>query len=213
LAQTLDHSAPPTLAAIACKTCGQVHAQEPLEPGTVAVCVRCGSPLERRTRSSLHRTAAFALTALLLYIPANMFPILRLELYGTYAEDTVWKGVVLFFRSGNYLMAVIVFMASIFIPLLKLLGLFILVLSTGLRFEGAKVLRTWLYRMIEGIGRWAMLDVFVLSIWVAVVKLGSLATVSPGTGLLPFGGVVVFTLLASWSFDPQLIWEKEETTE
>lgn len=199
--------------AFACKVCGQVHALDPLEPGTVATCVRCGSVLSRRSRASLHRTAAFALAALVLYVPANMFPILRLELYGTYAEDTVWRGVVLFFRSGNYLMAAIVFMASIFIPLLKLLGLFFLVVLTALDVPGLKLVRTWLYRSIDGIGRWAMLDVFVLSIWVAVVKLGSLATVLPGPGLLPFGMVVVFTLLASWSFDPQLIWEREEITE
>jgi paraquat-inducible protein A len=200
-------------AAIACKICGQVHAVEPLSPGMVATCVRCGSMIEKRTRSGLHRTAAFALTALLLYIPANMFPILRLELYGTYAEDTVWKGVVLFFRSGNYLMAAIVFMASILIPVLKLLGLFFIVITTAMNVSRGKLFRTWLFRFIDIIGRWAMLDVFVLSIWVAVVKLGSLATVLPGPGLLPFGGVVVFTLLSSASFDPQLIWEKEEATE
>lgn len=199
--------------AIACKICGQVHDLQPLPPGTVATCVRCGSRLAKRTRASLHRTAAFALAALLLYIPANLFPILRLELYGTYAEDTVWRGVVLFFRSGNYLMAAIVFMASILIPVLKILGLLFIVITTISGFERWKLFRTWLFRFIDTIGRWAMLDVFVLSIWVAVVKLGSLASVSPGPGLLPFGLVVIFTLFASWSFDPQLIWEKEETTE
>lgn len=204
-------AAPNLSSAIACKICGQVHALPPLRVGTVARCRRCGSRLARRTRNSLGRTAAFALAALLLYIPANYFPILQLELYGSYTESTVWDGVVLFYRGGNYVMAAIVLMASIIIPVLKLLGLFFIVLTTWMRMRRGRLLRTWLYRGIDSIGRWAMLDVFVLAIWVALVKLQNLATVHPGDGLLPFGGVVVLTLLASASFDPQLIWEDQET--
>ena len=107
-------------------------------------------------------------------------------------------------RNGDYAIAAIVFLASIFIPLLKLLGLFFLVATTRLRWAGGKMLRTRIYRVIESIGRWAMLDVFVLAILVSLVKLRSLATIIPGKGALAFAMVVVCTLLASASFDSQL---------
>lgn len=195
---------------IACKTCGQVHAVEPLEPGMHAACSRCGSTLTKRTAASLHLTAAFSLTALLLFWPANAFPILRIDLYGATQENTIWQGCVRFFQDGDYVIAVIVFLASIFIPLLKLLGLFFLVATTKLNWSHGKLLRTRIYKFIDTIGRWAMLDVFVLAILVSLVKLQRLATVIPGKGALAFAGVVVFTLFASFSFDPHLIWNKEE---
>jgi paraquat-inducible protein A len=195
---------------IACKTCGQVHQLDPLPPGTVAHCRRCGSVIERRTFHSLHRTAAFSLAALILYIPANTFPILHMDLFGSSSDNTVWQGVVLLVQDGQWIVAAIVFMASIFIPLLKLLGLLFLVASSAFHWTGGKMMRTWAFRIIEGIGRWAMLDVFVLAVLVSLVKLKRLATIIPGPGLTAFAFVVVCTLLASASFDPQLIWEKEE---
>lgn len=195
---------------IACRTCGQVHLAEPLRPGTIATCCRCGSTLERRTFNSLHRTAAFSLAALILYFPANAFPILHMEIFGVSSENTIWQGIVLLFQDGQWIVAGIVFMASIVIPLLKLLGLFFLVATSTFHWSGGKRLRTWAYRIIEGIGRWAMLDVFVLAVLVSLVKLQRLATIIPGKGLTAFAAVVVFTLLASASFDPQLIWEQEE---
>jgi paraquat-inducible protein A len=193
-----------------CRICGQDHEMDELAPGEVAYCTRCGSVIAKHTMQSLHRTAAFSLAALILYIPANIFPILHLEIYGASSENTVWDGVKKFFADGNYVIALIVLMASILIPLLKLLGLFVLVGTTLLSVSRARRTRTWVYKVIEAVGRWAMLDVFVVAIWVAVVKMGQLATVTPGPGLLPFGGVVVFTLLASASFDPQLIWNRQE---
>lgn len=194
---------------IACSICGQVHEELPLAPGTFAECARCGSRLVERSHSSLHRTAALSLAALLLYLPANLLPILRLELYGSVSENTVWDGVVKFYEDRSYFIAVIVLLASIVIPLFKLLGLFFVVTTTAARSRRWLGFRTWLFRFIDSIGRWAMLDVFVVAIWVSVVKMGQLANVSPGRGLLPFGCVVVLTLLASYSFDPQLIWERE----
>jgi paraquat-inducible protein A len=199
-----------TIAAVACKICGHVHALPPVPPGMVAKCVQCGSTIEKRTRDSLHVTAACALAALLLYVPANTLPILRIELYGAASDNTAWEGAMRLLKDGDYVIACIVFMASIFIPLLKILGLIFVVASTRFRFERAKRVRTWVYQFIDLIGRWAMLDVFVVAVLVSAVKLNGLATVMPGKGLLSFGGVVVFTLLASESFDPQLIWEKQE---
>ncbi len=207
-----DVHAPPVTrsSAVACKVCGEVHAVVELRSGEVAECVRCGSTLHRRTQDSLSRTAAFTVAAILLYVPANAFPILHMELYGTGSDTTVWDGVQLFYRDRQVLMAGVVLMASIIIPALKLLGLLFLCITTAVRWRGGRMLRTWMYRGIDAIGRWAMLDVFALAIWVATVKLQRLATVKPGPGLLPFGCVVLLTLMASFSFDPQTIWDDEK---
>ena len=183
----------------------------PLRAGLVAECIRCGSRLEGRSHLSLHRTAAFSLAALLLYIPANIFPILKLTIYGHTSNNTVIDGVRAFYDDGDYFMAGIVLFASILVPLAKLFGLFMLVITVKLGVDRGRRLRTRIFRAIDAVGKWAMLDVFVLAIWVALVKLNTLGNVTPGPGLLPFGCVVVLTLLASQSFDPQLIWEKEHS--
>ena len=130
---------------LACRVCGQPHQLRTMMPGTIAICVRCGSRLSRCTHSSLTRTFAFALAALLLYLPANLFPILHLDLYGSTSENTVWDGVIFFWRDGEQVMAAIVLMASIVIPVFKLTGLLFLVASTHWRMSRCRRLRTWLY--------------------------------------------------------------------
>jgi paraquat-inducible protein A len=177
----------------------------------VAKCTRCGSVISKRTAGSLHMTAAFSLAALILYVPANIYPILELDMYGATSQNTVWEGCQRLFKDGDTIIAVIVFCASILIPFLKLLGLFFLVVTVQTGFPRWKKARTWVYRVIEAIGRWAMLDVFVLAVLVSLVKLQRLATIIPGRGLLAFGLVVAFTIFASASFDSQLIWEGEES--
>jgi paraquat-inducible protein A len=192
---------------VACPVCGLVHADMIAVPGTLTRCVRCDAVLRRGVQNSLSRTLAFTLAALLLYFPANALPILTLELYGARSHNTVWDGVRAFFDDGDYVLAIVVLMASIVVPLIKLVGLLFVCITTCCGMRRWQKFRTNLFHAIDRIGRWAMLDVFVLSIWVALVKLGSLGSVSPGAGLLPFGCVVVLTLLASASFDPRLIWQ------
>jgi paraquat-inducible protein A len=197
---------------LACSTCGQV--QEAglgsLRPGSAFECCRCGSIIAERRRASLGTTAALALAALILYVPANLYPILRMNWYGAYTESTVWDGVVSLTKSNQWFVALIVFLASIVIPLVKLVGLFFLTLSARLRTRRWVMARTRIYRFIDVIGPWAMLDVFLLAILVALVKLGQFATILPGRGLIAFTCVVVLTILASASFDPRLIWEGTE---
>jgi paraquat-inducible protein A len=168
--------------------------------------VRCGEVLVRTIRSSRTRTAAFALAALFLYVPANIYPIMIMEYLGRHSENTVWGGIQALYQERMWYVAVIVFIASIFVPLLKLLGLFFLVLSRSSRHQ---VFRTWVYRIVCQLGPWAMLDVFLLSILVALIRFGRFAHVIAGPGIYAFVSVVVFTLLASSSFDPQLIWQSK----
>ena len=194
--------------AVACRTCGLLQRMEALAPGTAAECFRCGSTLRERKVDSIRRTAAFSLAALIFYVPANIYPILRMWRYGAYSENTVWDGCVKLFQNGQWVVAVIVFLASILIPMFKLLGLFYLVVTANLGSTRRQRERTWICRIIEVIGPWAMLDVFLLSVLVALVKLGEIATIRPGPGLLAFTAVVVLTILASASFDPISIWEE-----
>ncbi|MGH7769706.1 MAG: paraquat-inducible protein A [Candidatus Binatia bacterium] len=195
---------------ICCETCGLVQRVDKLKPGTEAQCRRCGLVIEKRTVNSLGRTAALTLAALILYVPANIYPILGMNYYGAYSESTIWDGCVKLFQDGQWLVAVIVFVASIIIPLFKLLGLFYLTVTAKLGSGNRRRERTWIYKFIEVIGPWAMLDVFLLAVLVALVRLEQLARVYPGPGLLPFAAVVVLTILASASFDPKLIWEDPE---
>jgi paraquat-inducible protein A len=198
-------------AAVLCPACGLAHFFEPLRAGTVAKCSRCGATLARRAPHHLHMTAAFSLAALILYVPANLLPILQLDMYGAVTHNTVWEGCRLLYKDGDYVVAGIVFLASILIPLLKMLGLFCLASFKWLGFSGLKKPRFWIYRVIDNIGRWAMLDVFVLAMLVSLVKLQKLATIVPGPGLLAFALVVVMTILASESFDARSIWDVEGT--
>ena len=199
-----------TEAVLACETCGLTQRVGPLDAGTVAECIRCGSAVASRSVLGVDVTAALTLAALVLYIPANIYPILSMNMYGNYTENTVWDGVISLWQYDQYFIAIVVFLASIVIPLLKLIGLFFLVASVkwgkGRRLRG----RTRIYKFIDAIGPWAMLDVFLLAILVALVKLGDIARVVPGPGLLAFTCVVVLTILASQSFDPRLIWNRNE---
>jgi paraquat-inducible protein A len=192
---------------IACRICGQLQVLPKLSPGFSATCCRCGSLLAEHKTDPIRRTLALTVAALILYLPANIYPILLMDWHGVYSENTVWQGCVRLYQSGEWLVASVVLFASIVIPMIKLLGLLFLVAASKFNLSMWRKQRYRIYRFIEVIGPWAMLDVFLLSILVALVKLGQLATILPGPGLLAFTALVVLTLLASASFDPRSIWD------
>jgi paraquat-inducible protein A len=192
---------------VVCHTCGLVQRRAETPPGTVAECARCGAALGGHKRHSLARTAAFSLAALVFYAPANLYPIVEMDMYGAHSETTVWQGCVALFEHGDTLVALVVFVASILSPVLKLLALFLLVGMAAIGSTRWRRGRTWIYRSVEVMGPWAMLDVFLVAVLVALVKLGQLATVIPGRGLIAFTAVVVLTIIASTSFDQTLIWQ------
>ena len=195
---------------VSCDTCGLMQQVEPLAPGMAAECARCGSFVAaRRSAQSLHVTAALSLAALILYVPANIYPMLKMYMYGAYSENTVWEGIVVLAQNDEWLVAIVVFMASMVIPLVKLAGLFSLVVTAQMGWARRLRERTKLYKLIDAVGPWAMLDVFLLAVLVALVKLNTLAKVIPGPGLVAFTLVVVLTMFASAAFDPKLIWERE----
>ena len=202
-----DTDRDPDRETLACRTCGQPHRLPALPDGAIAECVRCGAEIARNPNSGLSRTAALSLAALLLYVPANVFPILSIQQNGARSESTVMGSVRLLWNGGDFLIALIVFAASVVIPPVKLVALLYLSASTMLNSTRGRRFRTFVFRTIEAIGKWAMLDVFVLAVLVAVVKLRGLVSVHAELGVLPFAIVVLLTLFATSSFDPRLIWK------
>jgi paraquat-inducible protein A len=170
-------------------------------------CARCGTPVARRERSGIGTTTALLLAALALYVPSNTLPIMATRSGLDARNDTIVSGVIELVRSGSWLLGLIVFVASVLIPLLKLAVLSYLVLSVQFGWRHDPRRRTRLYRLIEAVGRWSMLDVFVVGLLAALVQLGPAAQVQAGPGVVAFGAVVWLTLWATRSFDPRLIWE------
>lgn len=173
-------------------------------------CPRCGAPLHARKPNSLARTWALVITAAIFYIPANLLPMTVTSSIAGTQIDTIMSGVIYFIRSGSWEIAAVIFIASVFVPLLKLLILAGLLLSVQLRWRWRPKDRTALYRLTEMVGRWSMLDIFVVTILVALVKLGAVASIEAGPAAVYFALVVITTMIASESFDPRLIWDALE---
>jgi paraquat-inducible protein A len=176
-----------------------------------ARCPRCGTRLHIRKPNSIARTWALVLAALIFYIPANLLPITTVVSLGKAQSDTIMSGVLYFIKTGMWPIALVIFVASILVPFMKLLILLFLLISVQLKSTWRQKDRTRLYRITEVVGRWSMIDIFVVTILVALVSMGSLATIYAGPGAIFFGAVVVITMFAAMSFDPRLIWDTEES--
>jgi paraquat-inducible protein A len=188
-----------------CHVCGLV-SRRVREDGP-AHCSRCGSSLHFRKTASVTRSWALLLAAYILYIPANLMPIMDTDTLLSYRKDTILSGVVHLWKTGFWGISTIVFIASITIPLLKLISLTLLLISVQRRSTWRPEQRTRLYRLLELVGRWSMLDVYVVTLMAALVQIQSLAVVRAGPGAVAFGAVVVLTMFASINFDPRLIWD------
>jgi paraquat-inducible protein A len=171
------------------------------------ICRRCGGAVYLRVPRSLEKTSAYLAAAAVLYIPANALPVMHSSSLLSEQDDTILSGVVYLLRSGSWPLALIVFFASILVPILKILAISVLVWMSAHGSRGHRLARTRLYRVVEFIGRWSMLDIYAVTLLVALVRMGKLASVSPGPGALAFAAVVVLTLLAAHSFDSRLIWD------
>ncbi len=174
-------------------------------------CPRCRSALHLRKPASIARTWALLVTAVLLYVPANLLPVMRTAYLGKENADTIMSGVVYFLLHGDWPLALVIFVASVLVPLLKMMALVYLLISVQRRSRIRHRERTVLYRVTELIGRWSMVDVFVVAVLAALVQMGNLATIYPGPGASAFAAVVVLTMLAAQSFDPRLIWDHQES--
>ncbi|WP_081741398.1 PqiA/YebS family transporter subunit [Tolumonas lignilytica] len=175
-------------------------------------CPRCHSVLHARKPNSLQWTLALLFTSVILYIPANILPIMITESLGQQTYSTILGGVVLLWNMGSYPVALIIFIASILVPIVKMLAIGWLCWSVYAKRVHHRRGRTRLYRLTEFIGRWSMVDVFVVAILVALIRMGKLMSVYPGSAALAFAGVVILTMLSAMSFDPRLLWDNEPIT-
>jgi paraquat-inducible protein A len=173
-------------------------------------CPCCQSVIHSRIPGSLNKTWALLIASIILYIPANTLPIMTVILWGNGQPDTIMSGVIHLFEGGMWPLALLIFIASIFIPILKLIILTGLMISVHLKSSWKPKDRTVLYRITEFVGRWSMVDVFVIGILVTLVQFGNTANVSPGLGALSFASVVILTMFAAHTFDPRLIWDAME---
>jgi paraquat-inducible protein A len=196
---------------VSCETCDLLsRPADAVEPG---YCPRCGAELAWRRHQSIQYTWAFVIAAAICFIPANVLPVLSTTALGSSESDTIMGGVVFLFTSGSWPLALIVLIASVMVPLGKLVALTYLLITVQRGSIASNRERTQLYRMVEVIGRWSMLDVFVDTFTVALVQLQPLMSVEPGPGVLFFAAVVVLTMIAAESFDPRLIWDMDRRRE
>jgi len=204
LYRTAPCSGTPILAGmVACETCGLVSAPRPDDP----VCPRCDSVLHRRKPNSVARTWALVIAAAVLYIPANYYPVLSVVQLGAGQPSTILGGVEELLTAGQYPLAALVFFASIAVPMLKLFGLSIMLITIQTGRTGWLRDRTRLYHIVRFVGRWSMIDIFMESLLGALVAFGSIVTIEPGAGALAFCAVVILTMFAAETFDPRLMWD------
>nr|WP_243393611.1 paraquat-inducible protein A [Solimonas fluminis] len=195
---------------IGCRRCGHVMQRPQAVEGNS--CARCGAGLRWRKPQSLERCWAFLIAAMILYVPANTMTMMKTINPFNSTDDTIMSGVIYLWAAGTPELAVIVFVASVMVPIGKFIALLTLLVSVHRGSSRDRVGRTRLYRIIEKIGHWSMLDVFVVALLVALVRFDLFGRVEAGGGAICFGGVVLLTMMASLSFDPRLIWDTPEKT-
>ncbi|MBG8559888.1 MULTISPECIES: paraquat-inducible protein A [Pseudomonas] len=192
-----------------CTECHELNRQE--AGASSQTCTRCGALVHARRPNSLARTWALLITAAILYIPANVLPIMTVSTLGQGSPDTIMSGVITLMQHGMLPIAAVVFIASILVPTFKLVGIALLLYSVQRHQPLSARQRIVMYRFIEFIGRWSMLDIFVIAILVAVVNFGRIASVEANLGAVAFASVVILTMLAAVTFDPRLIWDNTES--
>jgi paraquat-inducible protein A len=196
------------LGVIGCEVCGLVQAAAPADGRWR--CPRCQHALHARKPHSVQRTVAWLVSAAVLYLPANLLPVMATKSVLGRESHTIVGGIIELWTTGSRELALVVFIASIAVPLLKIAALALLAITAHRRSFWRQRERAGLYRLVETVGHWSMLDVFVVVLLVGMVHFGVLASVEPEAGLLAFGAVVVSTMLASASFDPRLTWPRAE---
>ena len=192
---------------ISCHACHQLSRIPAKLTHGDAICPRCDAHIHLRKPNSISRTWALLIAAYILYVPANLLPVMTVISFGKGEADTILSGVQELIHAGMLPIALLVFFASIVVPVTKLLSLTFLLLSVHYKSQWRPRERTVLYRIIEVVGRWSMIDIFMISILIALVKLEAVATIEPGMGAISFAAVVIITMFAAMGFDPRLIWD------
>jgi len=191
-----------------CPVCHQIVKFPPPKSGEIAAyCPRCGTEVHLRKHNSLQTTLALVIASIIFYVPANLLPMMHVHTFAGTQSDTIMSGVIYFLETGSYLIGIVIFIASILVPVVKMLILLYLVYTVKTGKTTRPRDRQKLYLLTEVIGRWSMVDVYVVSIMIALVHFGGLTEIKAGGGAVFFLLVVIVTMIAAMSFDPRLIWD------
>ncbi|MFV2059832.1 MAG: paraquat-inducible protein A [Gammaproteobacteria bacterium] len=190
-----------------CHSCGLV---VELLNQSHAVCPRCHSHIHYRKKNSIARTWALLISAFILYIPANTEPIMITTSFGSQYFSTIMGGVMFFLTHDEWYLAIVIFLASVLIPLVKMFSIAYILIIINLGKSQRKKENTKLFLLAEIIGKWSMVDVFVVALMSALVQIGAITTIEPGAAGLAFAAVVILTMLAALSLDPKLLWDQKQ---
>jgi len=190
-----------------CHTCGLA---VKMQDHAATECPRCGAGVHYRKHNSVNRAWAFLISAFVMYIPANTEPMMRTTAFGSTEGDTIISGVLYFLSAGEWYLAVVIFAASVMLPLLKIIAIGYLLVSIQRGETVRRQQRSNLYKLAEILGKWSMLDIFVVALMVSLIQLGNLTAIHPGAACIAFAAVVIFTMFAEMALDPKLIWDETE---
>ena len=195
---------------ILCHTCHKIIPQVALIEGGKNSCPRCATALHLRKKNSEDRSWALIVTALILTLPANLLPIMSVSSLGSAADSTIIDGIILFFQEGSYGIGLVILTASVLVPLFKITGMALILISIHNQWTTWLRHKSLMFRFIQFVGRWSMLDIFVIALLCALMRFGSLSSVDTAPAALYFSAVVLCTMFAAISFDPRLLWDSAE---
>ena len=194
---------------VACPACGSITRLTVEQFNEPPNCRLCFARLHSRKPMSIQRSWAWLIAGILAYVPANVYPIMYTVVFGNTEPNTIIGGFLVLWELKSYPVALVVFVASVVVPVLKFIAVSYLLISIQKRIGHSRYERTRLYRLTELVGRWSMIDVFVVAILAALVQIGSVAKIEPGLGATAFGATVIFTMLSALALDSRLLWDKE----
>jgi len=209
----LTNLTPESINSISCSSCLSINKlpNNFNQKNITLKCYKCGSKLSINNKYNTSTSWALLISAIILYIPSNLLPVMNVVSFGKGQASTIFEGVIHFAEIGSYGLALIIFFASIFIPMIKFIFLIILLISVDFKYCSNLRAKTSIYRFLESIGKWSMVDVFVVALLVVLVQFGNLALIEVGSGTLSFSAVVILTMLATANFDSKWLWKSCES--
>ncbi len=190
---------------ISCKNCHQMYEKENYDN---FVCTRCNHVVRRRIKDSLQVSLALTICAVLLYIPAMLYPIMEVTRLGVKIESTILGGVISFLENGSYFIAIVVFVASVVIPMIKLVGLLFIFTSLKINVKMPNKKKVLIFKFVEAIGKWSMIDIYVVALLASIVQLDEIFNIKGGIAATSFALMVILTMIAANRFDTRIIWDE-----
>lgn len=190
-----------------CHDCGKLVYHQQVAVDEITRCPRCMAVLHMRKPASVSRTWALVLSSAIFFLPANILPIMRVDFLGKPDRSTILDGIIYFFKSGEYSIGLVIFTASVLVPLFKIVGIILILLSIHFHWRGWLKHKAIMFRFIEFVGRWSFLDIFVIALLGAMVRFGSLSSIEAEPAAPFFTAVVLCTMFAALAFDPRVLWD------